>query len=467
MLLPHWRTCRSPVPLLAGLVLCCAGCTADLSDIDRRTDRLLKERSASLLGATIHPELASRGLDQPINQLRVADTDPRTNDPAASQLALKPADEARDVASRLASYGENAQSGLALDLTAALRQAQRTSREYLAAQDAYLLAAINLLIERHLWDPRFFGTTTAQVTPAGANGDYSAPLQIINELRATQRLPSGGTVEAAYVWNATQQLVDAATDRYVQASSLVVNANIPLLRGAGRSARESLIQQERNLVYAARSFETARRTLLVQLSRDYFDLLQQQRTMENQQRALDLLKNLERRTAALVQAGRLAEFQKNIAANDVLRATSQLASQRERFILSVDRFKLRIGLDVSTPVTIKGEVPVLPEPDVTPDFAALAALDYRLDLQTARDRRDDARRGVLIARNNTLADVNLFGGATLRSDPRRSAGGLGLGLDDNAYQAGVRVDWALDRQNERLAVRAAQVAAERAQRDID
>ncbi|HZW06854.1 MAG TPA: TolC family protein, partial [Phycisphaerales bacterium] len=191
------------------------------------------------------------------------------------------------------------------------------------------------------------------------------------------------------------------------------------------------------------------------------------RTMENQERALDLLKKLEQRTSRLVEAGRLAEFQKNIAANDVLRATSQLASQRERFILALDRFKLRLGLDVSMPVSIKGEIPVLPEPETTPEDAARAALDYRLDLQTQRDRREDAQRRVLVAENGTLADVNLFGSAGLPTDPTRDVGRFGLSPGDGAYNVGVRVDWPLDRRNERLAVRGAQIDAERARRDLD
>ncbi len=450
--------------LPASLLAACAG---SFTDIDRRTDEVVRQRSASLLGATVRPELTNRGLESPVSGDRLTQTSPSTNDPAAGQLALKPADEARDVAARLARYGDQPAEAVALDLSTSLRQAQRTSREYLRAQEDYLLAAINLLIERHLWDPRFFASTTAQATATGVDGDFTAPLSIINELRATQRLPSGGQVEARFLWDATQQLRHTATERYVQASSLVVSASIPLLRGAGLAAREDLTQQERNLVYAARAFETARRTLLVQLSRDYFDLLQQQRTMENQERALDLLKKLEQRTTRLVEAGRLAEFEKNIAANDVLRATSQLASQRERFILALDRFKVRIGIDIATPVAVKSEIPVLPEPETTPDEAARAALDYRLDLQTSRDRHEDAQRRVLIADNNTLADATLFGAATARTDPNRSVGRTDFSAGDGVYNAGVRVDWPLDRENERLAVRSAQIESERARRDVE
>lgn len=460
------RNTRYLAPLAIPALLLTA-CADSLYDIDRRTDDLVRERSASLLGATVHPELAKKPLDGPIDQNQVDRKTPPTRDPAAAQLTLTPADEARDVAARLAAYGVETQTGPALDLAGALRQTQLTSREYLAAQDAYLLAAINLLIERHLWGPRLFDTTTVQANADGIDGDYTAPLALINDLRASQRLPNGGVVEAAFLWTSTQQLVNTATGRYIQSSSIILNADIPLMRGAGLAAREPLTQRERDLVYAARTFEDARRTLLVQIARDYFDLLQQQRTMENQQRALDLLKNLEKRTSALVEAGRLAEFQKNIAANDVLRATSLLASQRERFILSVDRFKLRLGVDVALPVTIKGEIPVLPEPDITPEQAAAAALDYRLDLQTQRDRREDAQRAVLVAQNATLADVNIFANATLPTDPDKDVGGLGFGLDENSYTAGVRVGWPLDRHNEKMAVRAAQLAAERARRDTD
>ncbi|MFT3686769.1 MAG: hypothetical protein QM783_17920 [Phycisphaerales bacterium] len=178
------------------------------------------------------PNSPSASLDQPVDQRQVERTNPPTNDPGASSLALKPADEARDAAARLAAYGVETTTGRALDLTGALKQAQTTSREYLAAQDAYLLAAINLLIERHLWDPRFFDTTTAQATAGGIAGDYTAPLALINELKASQRLPNGGTVEASFLWTSTQQLITTSTGRYIQSSQLVLSANIPLLRGA-------------------------------------------------------------------------------------------------------------------------------------------------------------------------------------------------------------------------------------------
>ena len=51
-----------------------------------------------------------------------------------------------------------------LSLQDAFRQGQETAREHLTAQEDYLLSAIRLLKERHLWDPRLFASTSAVAT---------------------------------------------------------------------------------------------------------------------------------------------------------------------------------------------------------------------------------------------------------------------------------------------------------------
>lgn len=450
---------------------------ADLSDIDRRADDLVRQRTAELLGANVRPQLAGRSITA--TTATSALSAPATIDPAASDLTFIPADAGRNVAARLDAYAapdsNTADSAdpsspprtTELTLADALRQSQVTSREYLAAQEDYLLSAIDLLVERHLWGPRFFATTSAELTRNATDGNITAPLALINELRATQRLPSGGELEARFLWSATEQLRQLATDRYTQSSELVLSGRIPLLRGAGSIAREDLIQAERELVYSARTFERRRRELLVSLTNDFLNLQQQQRAIANQQRALELLQRLESRTAALVEAGRIAEFQKNIAASDVLRAQARLANQREQFILALDRFKVRLGVPVGQRLTIAPTTPALPEPQSEPAAAARLALQYRLDLQTQADRLADARRGVSNAENGLLPDASVTGSARFGTAASAREGGAVYELDDARYAAGVRVDWPLDRHNERALVRRAQIIAERATRDLD
>jgi outer membrane protein TolC len=448
-----------------------AGCQHGLQSVDRRVDKLVEERTSSLLGATVTPQLTGRlPARSPMEGMSgiLDERTPPTTDPAAAELTFIEAPADRDVAARLREFAAvDASQATVLSLDAALAQAQQTSREYADAQDAYLLASINLLVERHLWGPRFFASTSAIATATGTDGNFASPLNLINELRATQRLPSGGEVEARWVWNATEQLRQTATGRYTQASSLVLSGNLPLLRGAGMVAREDLTQAERDLVYAARRYETARRDLLVDIAREFFSLQQQQRSIANQERALELLRRLERRTGALVEAGRLAEFQRNIAASDVLRGEARLADQRERFILGLDRFKVRLGVPVGTVLTISPDVVTLPEPLIEPSTAAEAALGFRLDLQTQRDRLIDANRRVANARDGLLPDADLVGSATFRTKPGVSEGGVVYEAGDAIYQGGVQVNWPLDRQQEALATRRAQIEAERSKRDLD
>ncbi len=462
----RWPACLSVV-LLCSFQSTNIGCHTNLADIDAQTDELVRQRSMLLGGQGVVPTRAWRepaDLDRPDARRERPDT----TDPEASALRLRVADENRDVAARLSAMVKPVESGIELDLTGALRQAQQTGREVLNAEEEYILAAIRLLLEKHLWSPRFFASISPLIVDRyGRFQQNTTALEVVNQLGVSQRLPYGGQVEAAYVYSITEQLREVATERYVDSSSLVLSATVPLLRGAGDIAREDLIQRERDLVYAARIFEDFRRSYLVSIARDYFDLLQQQREIANQENALKQLKALETRTSALVEAGRLAEFQKNIASNDVLVATSRLASQAERYVLALDRFKVRLGLAVNAPVVIKDEPLELPEPDITPEAAGELALQYRLDLQTLRDRVEDQRRAVRNAKNLLLPDLNIVGSATLNGDALSRRAQPIFNPDRSTVSAGLTLNLPLDREIERLQLRASTIVFEQQQRLLE
>ena len=77
------------------------------------------------------------------------------------------------------------------------------------------------------------------------------------------------------------------------------------------------------------------------------------------------------------------------------------------FIVSLGRFKIHLGLSVEEPIVLKPFELSVPQPDVTMEQAAAAALTYRLDLQNLLDQADDAKRGVRNARNALLPDLNI------------------------------------------------------------
>ncbi|MFA6045254.1 MAG: TolC family protein [Phycisphaerales bacterium] len=406
----------------------------------------------------------------------ITSTDPRTVNPAAGELKFDAAASDRDVAARLNEYANaegvrtdmaapTPEGAIPLSLEEALKQSQRTGRELLSAQEQYISSAISLLIERHLWGPRLFNDTTFGFAGSGDNGRFANALNVINNMRVTQRLPYGGSVEAAWVFDASEQLREVAGARYTQSSSLVLSGNLPLLRGAGDVAREDLIQAERNLVYEARSFERFRRQYLVSIAVDYFELLNTLASISNQEHQLDALRKNATTRAALVDAGRIEAFEKGIADNEVLNAQAGLASLREQYILQLERYKIRLGLPVEQPLTLSQEIIDLPEPEIGLDEAAQIALDYRLDLQNDRDRLDDMRRNVENARNNELPDLNLTANTTLPTNPNLNRGGLNFDPENVRYGAGVTLGLPLDREQERLSTRQAVINLQRAIRD--
>jgi outer membrane protein TolC len=449
-----------------------AGCGHGMDQIDARTQRALLERSERLDGGAIAPSRTYPSAAQ-TQRAGQAAREPASVNPPAAELSFTPADETRDIAKRLEMYDQKALATadargqvLKLTLSEALRVGQRSAREYLSAEEEYILAAIRVLIERHLWGPRLFNDTTAAVAGTGDEGSFSSALSVINDLKVSQRLPYGGTVEAGWVTRAAEDLRNRVTGQYVQSSELTLDATIPLLRGAGLVAQESLIQSERNLVYAARTFEDFRRTFLVAIARDYFDLLESAAQIKNQEQQLQLLRDIQRGESARYAAGRIAEYQVNIAANDVLRATADLAGQREQYILRLEQFKTRLGLDPQRPIELAAETLELPDPEVSLEEAVERALTYRLDLQNRRDQVDDARRAVANARNAILPDLNLAGHVGVPTDPRAREGGLLVQPGELNYSASVTFGLALDRDAERLQLRAAIIGYQQSERAL-
>jgi len=465
--MPRVALQRTSCALLSLIVLAAGACTS-LDRIDREVEEVLERESARLGGGAVappirplNPEEAERITDDVVRQ-------PDTRNPPASALRYDQAAADRDVARALEEYAEVEEDAVRLDLDDALRVFQETGREYITAREEYTLAAIRLLQERHLWGPRFFNDTVAAIDSTAGDPDADIPLRIINELRATQRLPYGGDVEASIIWDATEQLRSTATEDYVQATQIVLSGDIPLLRGAGRVvAQDNLIQAERNLVYAARSFERTRRELLVDIASDYFALLNQLERIRNQIRSIESRRQSVERTRAEVEAGKRRALEIRQQQQNLLSAEDALIGLRESYLRSLDRFKIRLGLPVTTPVVIERSDLVLPEPDVTPTAASLNALAFRLDLQNARDFIDDARRDVVTARNRLLPDLDLAGAISVGTGDDERIGNFDFEWQRPEYSASVTFGLPLDREIERLGLRASIIALQREQRDYE
>ncbi len=337
------------------------------------------------------------------------------------------------------------------------------SLEYRIAEEQYLLIALDLLIQQHLWTPRFIDTITPRVQGLGINGAQSTALQLVNDFSVRQKLPYGGEISATILAQASEQLNDAIQTGQASSLDIALNLQIPLLRGAGLVAQEPLIQAKRNMIYGARAFEEFRRRFYIAIFSDFHELVVQQQVIANTRNQIDRLRLIIEREDALVQSGRQVAFQADLAKQRALFVIDRLIGLEEGYKFAVDRFKLRIGYETDAPIVIDPEMLDLDPPVVESARAVASAFEWRLDLQNTRDQVADAKRAVDNARNAVLPGANLVASASMLKNPDFFNG---IQLDDSFsdYTVGMQFDIPLDRTIEEINVRKAQVRLEQLDR---
>lgn len=346
-----------------------------------------------------------------------------------------------------------------LNLAKSVQFAISKSLEYRVAEETYLLLALDLLIQQHIWSPRFFDKVSPQFQSVSLNGTQSTALQLVNDLGVSQKLPYGGQVSADILAQASKQLTNAVDTGQASSLDVALALNIPLLRGAGLVAQEDLIQAKRNMVYGARAFEDFRRRFYVAIFSDFHELVVEQQVISNTRKQIEGLRSIVEREDALVASGRQVSFQADLAKQRALFVIDRLSSLEETYRLAIDRFKLRIGYQTDAPVVIDTEMLDLDPPIINNERSIANAFEWRLDLQNTRDLVADARRQVDNARNSVLAGADIFATASLLKNPDFFNG---IQLDDSFgnYTIGIAIDLPLDRTIEEVNVRKAQVILE-------
>jgi len=460
-----WRNSQATAVVLA--LALATGCQAPFEVIDNNTTALLTRTNQDLGADTVVPRLDWGTGSKPdkFRDQSLHDYTPTTANPAAAQLRFTADGDAESVVRRLEAYAAVSEDAISMVLIDALVYAVANGREYRFAEEDYLLEALRLISERHLWGPRLFNNTSLEVLSVGNDGLYDSSVRLVNDLRVTQRLPYGGEITASLLASATRDLHEHVAGE-TQSLDLLFSLDIPLLRGAGWVAREPLLQAERNVVYAARAFERFRRQFAVDITTDFLQLVVRQRTIANTEANVKLLEEIEDRELALAEAGRTPPFEAAQAAQATLGRRDDLNDQQEIYRLTLDRFKVRIGMTEEQPLNIVASSPGLPIPRIELNDAVRAAMAYRLDLQNRRDFIDDARRGVNNARNDLLADLDLAASAVPTGIGDDSTG-VNFDLRDTTYRASIVFGLPIDRTIERSNLRQSQVDLERSVRDYE
>lgn len=353
----------------------------------------------------------------------------------------------------------------AVTLSDALAYSLRHARSYQSEKERLYLSALDLTLERYLWTPRFVDSVLSlDYENQGELSGFDQALTAVSNFAVEQRLPYGGEVTARVINTIVRDVRNNVSTS--ESGQIIVDARLPLLRGAGPVAYESRYQTERNFVYAVRAFERFRREFLVTVAGDFFDLLSVKAQIGSAEAQVVSLKSVYEREQALADAGRKLQIEADRARVSMLNAENAALMARERYDTALDRFKIQIGMPTHEAIDAVESPLTLTDPKVSLAEATETALRYRLDLLTRRDLVDDARRAVEVARNNLLPQVDLSGGVTFDTDPARFNASR-FDARRSSWRAGLSFEVPLDRKRERNDLRSILIALRQAERDFE
>lgn len=347
------------------------------------------------------------------------------------------------------------------------------SREYKSRKEDLYIAALNVTLERHQFDPTLFARTSFGIDRYGESSDYDTALAATQTVGVKQRLPFGGEIVAQSLMSTVNSIQDGTETSPGNYGAYSLSASIPLMRGAGMVAQEDLIQAERNLVYAVRDFERYRRAFLVSVASSYFNLVNQRAQIINRFRSVNSYIFATRRSDAIFRAG-MKKYNYSIltvqrAMQSEYSARNDLVNAISSYELAIDNFKLLIGMPTEQSLDMAVQYLAISPPEMEEESAITIARKLRLDLQTERDQVADAQRQVKLAQNNMLPDLKLnastgmYSGLDGNGNHRWS---LAPRANDTVSSAGVTLDLPLDRVAERNQYRTSQINLERARRSV-
>jgi outer membrane protein TolC len=358
-----------------------------------------------------------------------------------------------------------------VSLAEALNFAVHRNRNYLQQKELVYLAALDLTLTRQQFTPIFAGR--------GSSSLNSNKVQTgVNHLVRTSTLATSADVGfssltrtgALLATNLTTDFVRFITGgRDIGSSQLGFTLTQPLLNGAGYlAASEALTQGERTVLYAIRHFTQFRKTFAVEVASQYFRAIQARETARNAHLAyMAFNKTVERETAMAEANLRSKSSLGRLLQSQITFQRSWLSALRT-YEQALDDLKIQLGLPVKERIVLDykdmDELEIL-EPKGTLEEAVNTGLAGRIDLWNSRDRVEDASRRVVVAKQDTLPSVNSLLNYNILDNPDRTD--FSLISRNRSTSLGLDLDLNLNQKPERNTMRAAQIAEQRARRELD
>jgi outer membrane protein TolC len=230
------------------------------------------------------------------------------------------------------------------------------SRDYQTAREAVYAPALNLSLNRFEFDLQWAGSLNPIYTRTGNGG----PPFETNTLNATdgrlgfsRNLYAGGQLLVnfanSFVWEYTgsgERVVSTFSGSLVQ----------PLLRGFGRDIRlEGLVQAERDVLYAVRSYARFRKRIWADVTTNpggYLGLLLAVQQVRNARFALRIAEEDFRIAEAEFRGGKRSPVDYDLTLQRTLASRLNVINAETSLQNSLDQFKLTLGLPPTLPVEL-------------------------------------------------------------------------------------------------------------------
>jgi outer membrane protein TolC len=353
-----------------------------------------------------------------------------------------------------------------ITLAEAVAIATARNREYQSRKESLYNTTLDLTLQRHEYVAQWFGTIDAGYT----NNETDEFVDAGGNLGFNQLLADGTQISAGIAVDWLRYLTgDPDTSL---GSVLSANISKPLLRGSTKEVvQENLTQAERNVLYAIRSFSRYRKEFVVSIVDDYLRTLQALDRVENAQSNYKSLQASYEEAALKAKAGKLPPFEADQTEQQMLQARDSLSQAQRQYQQILDSFKLTLAAPVDANIVLDPAVLVdLSEMSITePNFLVADAVDValktRLDLATAYDKVDDARRKVNVTEDALRARLDLVASANV--DSTEDTQWERLRFQDGTYDIGMVLDLPLDKLSERNVYRRSLTSYLQVKRDYD
>lgn len=358
-----------------------------------------------------------------------------------------------------------------VSLADALDFAVHRNRSYLLQKEVVYLAALNLTLTRQQFGPIMSG--------GGASTLASTKVQSgVNNLVRSSTLTTTGGLGLSALTRTGALLATNLTTNFVRfftggadsaVSQLGASLSQPLLAGAGYlSASETLTQNERNVLYAIRSFAQYRKSFAVDVATQYFRTIQAREAARNAYLGFKAFNFVVEREAAMQKENASTKSSLYRLSQQRLVFNRSWINARRNYEQALDDLKIQLGLPVTERIVLDykdmQDLKII-DPDGSLDEAITTALTARLDLWNTRDQMEDANRKVLIAKQQVLPTVNSLVSYNMLDNPDRND--FAITPRNRSTSAGVNADLNLNQKPERNSLRAQMIAEQRARRELE